>query len=216
MKAAKMTPSWNLLRPSVELVVKMPEQVIVLVLLPSLLTVLGSVLALHDTSAGLGVRALGGLWILVNVAATYYLQLAGARGQTPSLAECYRDSWHYYWRILGFTILFSVMLLVGLVLLIVPGLIVLRRYFLAFFYILDDDLSIRDAMKKCSSQTKPFAANVWGVLGVVVAVAFLSAAIASLIFATVPSVGAVVAAIFSLSYLFLPAMRYLEIKKASR
>lgn len=208
----QLIPSWSLLAPNIKLLQKFAEHVIVLVLLPSLLADLGNaVIAPHNQHIGLGLAGLGTLWALTNIGASYYMQTIAVSSKTASLGECYQKGWHYFWRLFSFAILFTVMLVVGLVLLIVPGLIVLRRYFLTFFYIVDEDLSIKAAMQRSSHATKPVAGSIWGIIGVIFVINFLALALANG-FHQNPGIGLVITSLAGLLYLFLPALRYREIK----
>jgi hypothetical protein len=156
---------------------------------------------------------LGGVsWWLLNIGASYYLQLSAAKEKIVSTADCYRKSWLYIGRILAFTILFSVIVLAGFLLLIVPGAIVLRRYILTPYYIVDQNLSIRQAMGKSAKQTKPVAGFVWGTMGVIV-VLLLAITVISSIFFSIPGATVIVSALLSPAYFFILALRFNDIVK---
>lgn len=207
-KAPQMTPSWDLVRPSVNLLLKNSEAVITIVLLPTLAMVLGSMLTLTDYRTGLIVTSIGGLWRFINVPVSIYLQASAASGKNPSISECYRRGLSYWPKVIGFEIVFFFMTLIGLILLVVPGLIIIRRYYLTPFYIVKQNLSIKKAMRLAERQTKPVAGYVWGVIGVMLAFALLASIIAN-----IRIVGVILAAFISLIYLFGPALRWREISK---
>src|ERR1017187_7257823 len=179
-----LTPSWNLVPKNFQLVRPRIEQIVVILLLPILTISLGSLLIpSYSTHLTIGwfVIVIGFLWWLVNMAAMYYLQVSAAKNKIVGTADLYRKSWRYLGRLLGFTILFAAMLIIGFILLIVPGFIVLRRYILTSYYIVDKDLPIGQAMKLSAAQTKPVHGYLWGTLGVYLVLS-LAASLFSLIF----------------------------------
>lgn len=207
---SQLSPSWDLVNPSVQLVRQNFEPIVFINLLPALVMLLGSVLLRHSQQRGIAIEAVGGLWLLVNAPVTYYLQLAASHGRRPATSECYSRGLPYFWRLLGFEIVFLILLAIGLFLLIVPGLIVLRRYYLTPFYIIDQRLGIFAAMRSSHADTQPLAGYIWGTIGVGIAIAILAAFVSSL---TV--IGAIASAFVGLIYLFGPALRYREVIAAA-
>lgn len=166
-----------------------------------------------DGSGAPGVGAGISLAILVPVAiavllvitpAMTYLAIQSTRNREVGLEEAIRVGLKYVWRYLGYNIVFALLLVGGLILFIVPGLIVLRRYFLAGYYLVDEDLSIRDAMNRSATQSKPFSWAIWSLLGVVVLINFLS---------FIPYIGEPASFALSILYTFAPAVRYHQIVK---
>jgi uncharacterized membrane protein len=96
----------------------------------------------------------------------------------------------------------------GLILLIVPGFIMLRRYLLSGYYLVDQNLSIREAMRRSAASSKPAAGYIWGIVGVQ---ALFS--VGSAILGLLPGgIGAFVADAVILLVCFLPALRYVELR----
>jgi len=89
-------------------------------------------------------------------------------------------------------------------LLIVPGVIAIRRYFLAPYLMLDKDLSIREAMKQSAALSKPYSGSIWGIIGVIVLLSLPS---------IIPVIGWAVSFVLMLLYSVAPALRYQELKK---
>lgn len=209
-----LTPSWELLPKNLQLVRRRLEQVAVISILPGLFVNLAMLVGKHNehqiSSLQLTLLGAGCLWVLVNLAATSYLQVTAARGKWPSTAACYKNSWRYWWRIVVFLALFSILLGIGFLLLIVPGLIVLRRYILTPFYIIDQDLSVKEAMRRSAAQTKIVSGYVWGTLGVVIVMS-LGAGLISQMFGFVPGLPAVISSILGVSFYFVMALRYVEV-----
>lgn len=162
---------------------------------------------------GLGFGAVGvgaGLGLLstiISVIVSYFvyaLNLEVAKNKKPDVPQLWPTVRKYGWRLLGATLLIGIMFMCGLILLIVPGLIILRRYILTPYVMIDQDLSITAAMEESARISKPYSMAVWGVIGVT----FLCG-----IVAIVPIIGWIAA--FALSALYQPAFayRYLELKK---
>jgi len=101
--------------------------------------------------------------VVVNIA-TMTVTLKAARGEKLSYTEAFRAAWPYFFRVVRLYVLVSVAVLVGLVLLVVPGLIMLRRYFLAGYYMVDRNLGVFEAMDTSADETKK-TGGVWGLLG---------------------------------------------------
>jgi hypothetical protein len=209
---APLIPSWNLVPKNLELLRQRVEQVTLIVILPTLFIDLGGVLMPSHSLIGWLVLIGGVAWWFLNIGASYYLQVSAAKEKIVSTADCYRKSWQYIGRIIAFTVIFSVIIFIGFLLLIVPGLILLRRYILTTFYIVDQNMTIRQAMKQSAMQTKPVAGYVWGTLGVVV-VLLLAITIFSSLFISIPGATVIVSALLSPSYFFIFALRYSDIVK---
>jgi hypothetical protein len=107
-------------------------------------------------------------------------------------------------RLFGLYIVMGVVIIVGLFLLIVPGLIFIRRYFLAPYAMLDKKVGIRESMEASAALTKLNTGSVWGVVGVMVLISLI---------AIVPIIGGLVAFAVGCLYSVAPAIRYHQLKK---
>ena len=224
------TPSWELVQPSLQLVREHFDQVIVLFVLPALLLALGSLLLgetsqLHHAS-GLSGRQMAEHWRLGSrcylvtgelraVAVLPFLQIAQAEaagagrllsaGLTVFLAG-----------LAGLNLLLAVIVLVGFVLIIVPGIILplilfTSRYYLANYYLMDRDLTIKEALRQSHHETKPVVGSIWGIIGV----QLVFSAVAGLLNASF-RLGVLVSVFIPLVCLYLPALRYREITRFSK
>ena len=110
------------------------------------------------------------------------------------------------WRLLGLYLLVALYVTVGLILLIVPGLIMIRRYFLAPYVMIDTKCGIKEAMERSAAMTKSYSGSIWGIIGV----SFLIGLVA-----IVPFIGSLAAFILAALYSVAPAIRYQELKKLS-
>lgn len=216
-----MTPSWDLLKPSISLVREHYLPVIYLFFLPGLLGVLGSTLIgtpdftdkdfelTQQQMNGVFILALGFVWQVFNLGPLTLFQLRGVDKKVgSSLAEFYKDGLRYDLRLIGYYIVFGLLFILGLILFIIPGLIVLRRYFLAPYYLVDRNLSIREALKQSGEASKPYSASIWGVIGVQIALVIFGSLIQSII----PLIGILIGEVIVCLYLFLGPLRYREIE----
>lgn len=206
----ELTPSWSLVRPSLDLVRQNSEAVIFIILLPALLLDFGSLIIASSRLTGLVIIIVGIIWRIFNISVSDYLQVKAASGKTVSVAECYRRGLRFWLRIVAFEILFGIMILIGLILVIVPGLIVLRRYYYTPFYIINKDMSIGAAMRASASDTLPVSGWVWGTFGVTFAFAILA-----LLLTSIRYIGPLLAALVSLIYFFGTALRWREVSRAA-
>lgn len=216
-----MTPSWGLVRPSFELVRQNWEIIAYLFLLPALLYTLGTVLLgspghAHSIAEltskqklGLVSIGLGGLWSFINSAASFYFRSQVGAGHEVTLGACYRHSWKCFWRVWGVNILVGLTVLVGLIMLIIPGLIFLRRYYLSVYYVVSEDVGIIAAMRRSAHDSAPVSGAIWGILGVLIVFSVITS-----ICAVLPVGGLVVGQLIGYIVLFLPALRHQEIVAA--
>jgi uncharacterized membrane protein len=109
-------------------------------------------------------------------------------------------------RLIGLYIVVFLVTLVGFVLLIVPGLIMIRRYYLAPYVMLDKNCGIREAMDRSAAISKPYSGYVWGIIGVAILIGLIG---------IIPLVGSLIAFVMGMFYSVAPALRYQELKKLS-
>lgn len=107
-------------------------------------------------------------------------------------------------RLFGLYIVTALIVIVGLFLLIVPGLIFLRRYYLAPYAMIEKNLSIGDSLSKSAELSNRNTGAVWGLLGVMLLIGMIS---------IVPFLGGIVSFIVGSLYSIAPAFRYQQLKK---
>lgn len=215
-----MTPSWDLFKPSLDLLREHYVSVMYLFLLPSLVAALGNLMigtvkvddnSLIITSSqviGLVLLLISLLWQAINIGPLTYFQLRVADGKTDNLSDYYRVGLRHDIRLILYYLAFGIMAIVGFMLLIVPGLYVIRRYFLGNYYLVDNNLRTVDALKLSAKQSKPYSGAIWGIIGVQVALIFLSAFVQGLL----SYVGIILGEIIACTYIFLSVLRYREIE----
>lgn len=148
----------------------------------------------------------GLLLALIIAPALIHLEIQSARGKKVGVSDALKVGMQYLLRYLGLMILYGLLTVGGLILLIIPGLIMIRRYFLAPYYLIDQDLSIREAMKRSADDSKPYSGSVWGIIGVNILLSVPS---------FIPVVGAFVSMVLTTFYSVAPALRYDELRSFS-
>lgn len=218
-----MTPSWDLYTASLSLIKEHYLAIIYLVLLPSLLSVLGGLIAGSPVGAdgridlqllnpaGVGLLAVSLVWQLVNIGPLTVLQLRAARRQAAPLRTYYQAGLRYDLRLIAYYFLFITLAIGGFLLFIIPGLFVVRRYYLTNLYLVDKRLPVLAAMKASAASSKVYSGAIWGIIGIQVVIT-----LASEFVQVIPVLGIALAVLLSSSYVFLPALRYREIEKSSK
>lgn len=222
--AANLTTMRALIGPAFDYVKNNLGPIIYLYFVPSMLVniaypeALTPKLELRQDTSGLWLWLLlvGFVWSVMAVVAFYTYQVRTLNGEEMTVGESYAESAQYIGRVIGASILIAVMVGIGLLLLIVPGLIVLRRYVLTPYYIVDRDLGVFDAMSASAQESKPLSKYVWSMLGLSLTI-LIAAAIVSDFFGKTPPVshlGSVLTLSVSVIVNYMIVMRYFQIKRA--
>lgn len=150
------------------------------------------------------------IWFLITVVAGTLVQimlqrsqLDAAQGKKPDLGHSWDTAKQLGWRMLGLYVAMGVIIVVGFILLIIPGLIMLRRYILAPYVMLDKKCGIRDALDKSAELSAKNTGAVWGVIGVMFLIGLLG---------IVPIIGSLAAFVGGALYSVAPALRYQQLK----
>ncbi len=149
-------------------------------------------------------------WLLISVAVGTIAQIMAQRAQldaaqdkTPTFDKLWATVKELGWRILGLYIVTTLVIIVGFILLIIPGLFMVKRYYLAPYVMLDQKIGIREAMDKSAAISKPFSA-IWGVVLVGILFSLIS---------IIPFIGWLISFALLMLYSVAPALRYQELKK---
>ncbi len=134
------------------------------------------------------------------------LELSAADNKQPSFSDLWAAAKKFWVRLILLSITVALMIFGGLILLIVPGIIMIRRYFLAPYVLIDQDVSVREAMKRSAAMSKPYSGSIWRILGVICLISLVG---------IVPVVGSLVSFILATLYSVAPALRYYELKHLS-
>ncbi len=150
------------------------------------------------------------IWLslsIINFAPSIYFRIHAADKQLPQVMICYREGFKIFWKVLFSELLFMLIVVLGLIAFILPGILLFRRYvFLPYYAAQNPNLSYRELFKLSSSQSTKFMYPIYGTYILVLIISLLASAVfgSSLI-------GDVAAALVSYSVLFVPVLRYLEI-----
>lgn len=135
------------------------------------------------------------------------LQLSVAQGIRPTIGSLWDFARDNTFKMIGLGVVISMVIILGLIAFIIPGIIFIRRYVLSPYVMADKEVGIFESMKRSAELSKPYSGAVWGVIGVSILLSLVS------IFG---AVGAFISAILAVLYSVAPALRYEELKKLSK
>lgn len=139
---------------------------------------------------------------------THQAELEASDDKTVKIGRLWDVVKQKGWRMFGLYLLVGIITVIGFILLIIPGIIMLRRYFLAPYVLLDNDnIGIWDAMEKSAHMTKKHSGSVYRIIGVMILFS---------LFGIVPLIGWIAAFILQFFYSVAPAIRYHELKSLSQ
>lgn len=108
------------------------------------------------------------------------------------------------WRLLGLYIVMGVSIAIGLILLVIPGLILIRRFFLAPYIMIEKNQGIMDSLNESAQFSKINTGAIWGVIGVMFLIGLAN---------IIPIIGGLASFVFGSLYSVAPALRYQQLKK---
>lgn len=149
------------------------------------------------------IMLVGGVVSLLLAPAIPYVQLQSVYGNEVTLTDAIKVGFSKFWRFYGLVLLSALIILGGLLLLIVPGLFMIRRYLLAPFYLYDKDLKILEAMRQSAEDSRKHSRAIWGLIGVQFLLSLISA---------VPIL-MLASALLSVVYYCAPAVRYDQVRR---
>jgi uncharacterized membrane protein len=131
-------------------------------------------------------------------------QLYAAEGKEFDFHTLWQVVRQLGWRLLGLYIVMFLLIALGFVLLIVPGLMLLRRFFMAPYIMVDKRLGIRESLEQSIDLTNRNPGSVWGIVGVMFLIGLIN---------ILPIIGGLASFIFGFLYSVAPAIRYRQLKK---
>lgn len=158
------------------------------------------------------VFAAGGFLFIIGVLAglfyllLYVATLRAAQGHKISFGGVWREfvaNWLWL-KLIATFVLLGLAIIVGFILLIIPGVILLWRLFFVPYVLIDQKTSIEEAFRRSWRMTKGFA---WAVYSVILVALLLSLA------NILPILGPLIAFVLTSIYMVAPALRYQELKK---
>lgn len=159
-----------------------------------------------NTPAGLnaGLALLLGIAVLIFSLLQVILIFRVAQGRRPDIAEIWGEFRQKGFRLFLLEIVMALLILVGLILLIVPGIILIWRFFLAPYILLDENTGIEESLRRSWRMTKSFA---WPIYALILFGFVLSLS------GILPYIGPIVGFLLAVAYSCAPALRYWELKK---
>ena len=144
--------------------------------------------------------------IIASLMATI-LNLRAAEAKAPTLGSIWQEfRQHWLWaKLAGLAIMTGLITLVGFILLIVPGVILLWRLFLAPYILIDKKTGVIEALNQSWNMTKGYAWPIYSIILFTIVLALTN---------IIPFVGGLVAFVLATAYTAAPALRYQELKKA--
>lgn len=171
---------------------------------------------LSGTDIGL-VSGLGLLAILIMLAIyiylyamSYVLSTKAAKGEKPSVGELFKDGNKYVLRLIGLGILSALIVFVGLLLLIVPGVIAIGRVIMAPYILVDKNVGVMEALRQSNQMGKTFTGKVWAVIGVSILIA-----IGTGIIGAIPYIGFIGSLVW-IAFSLIVALRYFQLKNLKK
>lgn len=210
----ELTPSWSLIAPSYNLLRIHFWPVVYLSFLPGLLLVIsitvlggdGQPLTYERVRTGLLLFFAATLWTMITYPGYVYLMTEAIHGKRHSAWQAFRSGLKRFWQLVGVSLITGFAVMFGLLLLVIPGLILLRAFYLTPYYVVEQKLSPMQAVRKSISETRPVSYWIWTLLGVT-----LVFVIAVFIVVDIPVVGPILGLSIPYVYAFAPALRYGEI-----
>lgn len=143
-------------------------------------------------------------FVSIYTAIVTFTNLRLAQNKKPSFEAIWKDSKSKFVDIFFAQILAGLMVILGFILLVVPGFFMIRRYYLVSYFVADQGLSPVQALKKCKEQSIKASGYVFGLLGVTLLLSLTG---------IIPLIGGILSMVLGFLYGVAPALRYLEIKK---
>lgn len=134
------------------------------------------------------------------------LQLKTAGGKKPDLNELFADGKKYFFPMLGLIIVLTVVIAIGFILLIVPGIIAIGRLAMAPFVMIDKKVGIEEALRRSNKLGKKYFGEVWAVIGVTILISILSGIISG-----IPLLGPLAGTAIGIAYSVIIALRYKQL-----
>lgn len=143
-------------------------------------------------------------------AMTTILEVRATEGKTPTVGLLFEEAnKNWLWlRLVGLALLSVLILIVGLILLIIPGIIAYGRIIMAPYHMIDKDLGVIDALKASNQMAKEFPGKVWAAIGVTILVT-----IAVGILGVIPVLGTIAGTLLAIAWSLVIVLRYQQLKK---
>lgn len=135
------------------------------------------------------------------------LSVKASKGKVKDFSDLVSDGKKYFFPILGQTILSGLIIAVGLILLIIPGLFAIQRLLMAPYVLVNENLGVIASMKRSASLARENSDAVWSVFGVVILVTIFCA-----LLGIIPFLGVIASIVLSIAWSLIIPLRYLQLK----
>lgn len=210
----QLPSAFSLFKPSWEGLKQNLAELIVIWLVPTLIiVVLAAIAASASNNNASGVSALFiALCVVVGVAyaaligpAIIHIQLKSSLMEKATYESAWETSKKFWWRFIILSIVLAIVIGVGFILLIVPGIIFLKRYFLSHYALIDKDLGTFDSMRRSNELSRNRSMSVYGIIGVDILINIPS---------VIPILGQLVTFLLQIAYFCAPAIRYQQLTRS--
>lgn len=218
----KLPSAFSLIKPSIQAVGVNPGTVMGLIFSPLIAIIPFSVILLtvgaslqktttvtHVESTGLFFSIMLLVLYLAVIAffvlcseALLFATLQSVRGNKTTYSAALQAAAHNFGNYIGLMLILLILSVLGLVCLVVPGLFIIKRYYLAPLYMIDHNRGIAEALNQSQEDTKKYG-GIWGLMGLwfVIIILFF-----------VPAIGWLLTLVGSTIYCCATALRYEQIQ----
>jgi hypothetical protein len=133
-----------------------------------------------------------------------YLQLRSAEGVSVGFGALFKETRPYFWRLVGLRLLSFAIYTAGMLCFIVPFFFLWKRYMLARYYVVDQNMDIAQALKASAADAEAQSDAVWSLVGVRTLWWFVS------------QVTSLMGSVIEFLYSCAPAIRYVQIQTAKK
>ncbi|HEU5004647.1 MAG TPA: hypothetical protein VFT49_00995 [Candidatus Saccharimonadales bacterium] len=151
------------------------------------------------------------LWFLIAIIGgtivqimTQRAQLDAAEDKEPTLDRAWQTVKEMWPNMVKLFIAMIIIIGIGFVLLIIPGLFMIKRYMFAPYVMLDKKCGVKEALEGSHELSNKNTGAVWGVIGVMFLLSIVG---------IVPIIGSLASFILGALYSIAPAIRYQQLKK---
>ncbi|HEX5798425.1 MAG TPA: YciC family protein [Candidatus Saccharimonadales bacterium] len=136
------------------------------------------------------------------------LEVKAAKNKRPDYSELINDGKKFFFPLLGLIIIMSVIISIGLLLLVVPGIIAIGRLAMAPYIMVEKRVGVEEALKRSNQLGKKYFGKVWAALLVMIVVTALFAGLLEII----PLLGPLAAVVVSITFSLVLALRYQQLQ----
>ncbi len=224
-KDRTLTSSWDLVSPSISLVRENIWQTMYLSFLPALLVTVSLVLLLPGLmqiaenpvvtptldgqfQAGSLLMFVAVLWSILAAPGWILFQVNAIQGEILSTSRAFKLGIKEFIPFVLLSTMSIILIATGLLLFIIPGLFLIRGFYLAPYYLMDKNLSPLTALKQSYQDSKPVAGWIWATIGVTMIISLAGSFVSA-----IPVIGYLLRQALNYVYIFAPGLRYGEIAK---